>query len=150
MITDRIGTLEDRFFQNKKIFYIVFSALVLLISLTGLNGSLQNVDETLFARVSRESLEENSWMIQIKDGEKIFFKSPMVFWTAMLSFKFFGVSDFTAKLPSAIANIISSFVILFICVKIFKSYKAGIIAVFIYLCSFQGYGSSCSHLYSFV
>jgi 4-amino-4-deoxy-L-arabinose transferase-like glycosyltransferase len=142
MKTDITGIIEGQFFRNKKIFYVVFSALVLLISLTGLNGSLQNVDETLFARVSRESLEENSWMIQIKDGEKLFFKSPMVFWTAMVSFKLFGVSDFTAKLPSAVANIISSFVILFICIKIFKSYKAGIIAVFIYLCSIQGYGSS--------
>lgn len=96
---------------TKKYFFIIFSILVLAISLIGLNGSLQNVDEVLFARVSRGSLEEGSWLIQIKDGKQLFFTAPMVFWTVMLSFKLFDVLDITARLPSAIANIVSSFII---------------------------------------
>ncbi len=142
MIGKIIERLDRADINNKKYFYIIFSVLILVISLTGLNGSLQNVDEVLFARVARESLEEGSWLIQIKDGKQTFFKSPMVFWTAMLSFKLFGASDFAARLPSAIANIVSSFIILFICLKIFKSYKTGIMAVFIYLCSLQVNASS--------
>ncbi len=135
-------SLDKKDFVYKKYFFIVFSVLVLAVSFAGLNGSLQNVDEVLFARTARESLEEGSWLIQIKDEKPAFFKSPMVFWTAMISFKLFGVSDFTARLPSALANIVSSFIILFICIKIFKSYKTGLLAVFIYLCSLQVNASS--------
>lgn len=142
MIKRIIDGLDREDLIRKKYFFILFSILVLAISLFGLNGSLQNVDEVLYARVSRESLEEGSWLIQIKDGKQIFFKAPMVFWTAMLSFKLFGVSDFTARLPSAIANIVSSFIILFICIKTFNSYKTGIMAVLIYLCSLQVNASS--------
>ena len=127
---------------NKKYFYILFSILVLLISFTGLNGSLQNIDEMLFARISRGSLEHNSWLVQMEEGKQTFIKSPMVFWTAMISFKLFGISDFTAKIPSAIAAVITSFAILFICLKLFNSYKTGMMAVFIYLCSLQVYASS--------
>jgi len=127
---------------NKKYFYILFSILVLLISFTGLNGSLQNIDEMLFARISRGSLEHNSWLVQMEEGKQTFIKSPMVFWTAMISFKLFGISDFTAKIPSAIAAVITSFAILFICLKLFNSYKTGLMAVFIYLCSLQVYASS--------
>ncbi len=142
MIKRIIDGLDREDLITKKYFFIIFSILVLAISLFGLNGSLQNVDEVLFARVSRESLEEGSWLIQIKDGKQLFFKAPMVFWTSMLSFKLFGVSDITARLPSAIANIVSSFIILFICIKIFNSYKTGIMAVLIYLCSLQVNASS--------
>lgn len=134
--------LDRKDFLYKKYFFIVFSILVLAISFAGLNGSLQNVDEVLFARTARESLEEGSWLIQIKDETPTFFKSPMVFWTAMLSFKMFGVSDFSARLPCALANIISSFMILFICIKVFNSYKTGVLAVFIYLGSLQVNASS--------
>ncbi len=153
MIGKIIERLDRADINNKKYFYIIFSVLVLVISFAGLNGSLQNVDEVLFARVSRESLEEGSWLIQIQDGKPNFFKSPMVFWTAMLSFKLFEVSDFTARIPSAIANIVSSFIILFICIKIFHSYKTGIMAVFIYLCSLQVNASShqiCTDLLALV
>lgn len=142
MIGEMVEELNQADINNKKYFYIIFTILVLAVSLFGLNGSLQNVDEVLFARTARESLEEGSWLIQIKDGKQAFFKSPMVFWTAMVSFKILGVSDFSARLPCALANIVSSFIILFICIKIFKSYKTGLLAVFMYLCSLQVYASS--------
>ena len=134
--------LDSKSLKYNKLFFLLFFILILAYSLTGQNGSLQNVDEVLFARVARESLENNSWLIQIKDGKQNFFKAPMVFWSAMLSFRLFGVSDFTARLPSAIANIITSYIILLFCVKMFHSHKTGIIAVFIYLCSLQVYASS--------
>jgi 4-amino-4-deoxy-L-arabinose transferase-like glycosyltransferase len=120
------------------ILLVAFSA----ITLTGLNGSLQNVDEVLYARVSRETLEHGSWLLQYKDGTAWFHKPPMVFWTAMLSYRLFGVSDFAAKLPSAIAGIVSAFLVLFISRALFHSLKAGIISALLYLTSIQVYFST--------
>lgn len=88
--------------ENYKPFFILFSLLVISISLAGLNGSLQNIDEVLYARVSRESLEHRSWLIQYKDGKEWFHKAPMIFWAVMSSFKLFGISDFTTEFFSAI------------------------------------------------
>ncbi len=64
MIKRIIDGLDREDLITKNYFFIILSILVLAISLFGLNGSLQNVDEVLFARVSRESLEEGSWLIQ--------------------------------------------------------------------------------------
>ena len=129
-------------YSNKALFIIIFAVLVSSIALTGLNGSLQNIDEVLYARVSRETLENKSWLIQYQDGAPWFHKSPMLFWWIMASFKLFGVSDFSAKLPSALASIVTAFMILFISKKLFNSEKSGVIATFIYLTSIQVYASS--------
>jgi len=135
--------MTDNIEKRKKVsLYILLFVTFSCIAFTGLNGSLQNVDEVLYARVSRETLEHRSWLIQYKDGEAWFHKSPMLFWTVMLSYKSFGVSDFSAKLPSAIAGVVSAFMIFFISRKIFQSEKAGIIGGLIYLTSLQVYVST--------
>jgi len=128
--------------DRKPVFWILFGILVCSIALTGLNGSLQNIDEVLYSRVARETFEKGSWLIQYKDGEAWFHKSPMLFWGILTSYRLFGVSDFTAKLPSAVASIISAFMILFISRKVFSRTGAGVIAAFIYLCSIQVYAST--------
>ena len=128
--------------RRKQLILLCFGILVCAIALTGMNGSLQNIDEVLYARVARETLEHNSWMIQYKDGEAWFHKSPMLFWGILLSYRLFGVSDFAAKLPSALSSIVTAFMILFISRKVFSSMKAGVIAAFIYLCSLQVYAST--------
>jgi 4-amino-4-deoxy-L-arabinose transferase-like glycosyltransferase len=135
-----MGNIVEK--RKKAFLYIVLLVAFSCIALTGLNGSLQNVDEVLYARVSRETLEHRSWLIQYKDGKAWFHKSPMIFWMVMLSYKLFGVSDFSAKLPSAIAGIISAFMIFFISRKIFQSEKAGIIGGLLYLSSLQVYVST--------
>jgi len=136
--------------QHKATFYTVFALLLIAVSFAGINGTLQDVDESYFATVARDSFEQNSWLVQIELGEPTFFKSPMVFWAQMLSFKLFTVSDFAAKLPSAIANIISAFALFFICKKVFKSSTVALLAVFIYQCSVQVHISShqiCTDVY---
>jgi 4-amino-4-deoxy-L-arabinose transferase-like glycosyltransferase len=145
----RAFIVDDRI-TSKTRFFAILSLLILAISFGGLNGSLQNVDESIFAFVSRDSLEQGSWLIQIDRGTPTFFKSPMVFWANMLSFKVFGISDFAGKLPSALANIGAAFALFFICRRVFKSHRAALIAVLIYQCSLQVHISShqiCTDVY---
>jgi 4-amino-4-deoxy-L-arabinose transferase-like glycosyltransferase len=136
------GRITKAVQKKGAVFYIVFGVLVCAIALTGLNGSLQNIDEVLYSRVARETYEHNSWLLQYKDGELWFHKSPMLFWGIMLSYRVFGVSDFAAKFPSAVSSIVTAFMILLISIKVFSSRRAGTIAAFIYLCSLQTYAST--------
>jgi 4-amino-4-deoxy-L-arabinose transferase-like glycosyltransferase len=139
---DAFKTLLQGDYKNRFLFYIVFGVFVCTIALTGLNGSLQNLDEVLYARVARETFEKGSVLLQYNDGERWFHKSPMMFWGIMLSYRVFGVSDFAAKFPSAVSSIVTAFMILLISMKVFSSRRAGTIAAFIYLCSLQAYAST--------
>jgi 4-amino-4-deoxy-L-arabinose transferase-like glycosyltransferase len=144
-----------KFIQNDRIenrarFYAVLAVLIAAIAFTGLNGTLQDVDESIFSFTARDSLEGNSWLVQIREGEPTFFKSPMVFWASMISFKLFGISDFTAKLPAALANIVTAFAFFFVCRRVFNSVTTAFLAVLIYQCSLQVYISShqvCTDVY---
>jgi 4-amino-4-deoxy-L-arabinose transferase-like glycosyltransferase len=136
-----VRNIEQRIEKHPPLFYAVMCVLIAAISLTGLNGSLQNMDECLYANIARETMENRS-VIPIKEGQYYVHKSPLMFWTAILSFRIFGVNDFAAKFPSAVANIITALMLLFISRKVFRSSVAGAVAVFIYLTSLQVYGSS--------
>ena len=127
---------------RKPLLYLILLAAFSMLAFTGLNGSLQNVDEVLYARVSRETFEHGSWLVQYKDGSAWFHKSPMLFWGVMLSYKLFGVSDVSARLPSAVAGVVSAFLIFFITRKLFGSATAGVIGGLIYLTSIQVYVST--------
>jgi 4-amino-4-deoxy-L-arabinose transferase-like glycosyltransferase len=135
------GNIEKKIERRSPLFFAVMCALIAAISLTGLNGSLQNLDECLYANIARDTMENRS-IIPIKDGQYYVHKSPLMFWTAVLSFRIFGVNDFAAKFPSAVANIITALMLIFLSRKVFRSSVAGVVAVFIYLTSIQVYGSS--------
>jgi len=133
--------LDENISKRKLAFFIFLIILIGAISFTGLNGSLQNLDECLYANISRETFENRS-LIPLKEGQFYVHKSPLMFWSVLLSFKLFGVNDFAAKFTSALANAVTSIFILLISRKLFKSSIAGTIAVLIYLTSLQVYGSS--------
>jgi len=135
------GNIEKKIESHSLLFFSVMCVLIATISLTGLNGSLQNLDECLYANIARETMENRS-IIPIKEEQYYVHKSPLMFWTAVLSFRVFGVNDFAAKFPSAVANVITALMLLFISRKLFRSFIAGAVTVFIYLTSIQVYGSS--------
>lgn len=122
---------------SRPLFYLVFTLLVVAVAFAGLNGSLQNADESTFAFMSREMLQRGSWIVQYEFGEPTMLKSPMVFWTTMASFKVFGISDFTARIPVALANIGAAFALFFIARRLFGSYKTALMSVLIYQVSLQ-------------
>lgn len=128
--------LHDRV-RSRGLFFLAFTLLVIAIAFAGLNGSLQNADEATFAFISREMLQRGSWIVQYEFGEPTMMKSPLVFWTAMLSYKTFGIGDFPARLPAAVANIAACFALFFIGRRLFDSYKTGLMAVLIYQVSLQ-------------
>lgn len=65
------------------------------------NFGLVGADEPRYAQVAREMLERHDWITPVLGGKPWLEKPVLYYWQAMVSYKFFGVSDWAARLPSA-------------------------------------------------
>ncbi|MGB7586463.1 MAG: glycosyltransferase family 39 protein [Terriglobales bacterium] len=63
---------------------------------------LVGADEPRYAQVAREMLARHDWITPILGGKPWLEKPPLYYWQAMLAYGLFGVSDWAARLPSAI------------------------------------------------
>ena len=63
---------------------------------------LIGADEPRYAQVAREMLVRHDWITPTLGGKPWLEKPVLYYWQAMLSFCIFGVSDWAARVPSAI------------------------------------------------
>jgi 4-amino-4-deoxy-L-arabinose transferase-like glycosyltransferase len=63
---------------------------------------LIGADEPRYAQVAREMLERHDWVTPVLGGKPWLEKPPLYYWQAMVAYRIFGVSDWAARLPSAI------------------------------------------------
>jgi 4-amino-4-deoxy-L-arabinose transferase-like glycosyltransferase len=63
---------------------------------------LIGADEPRYAQVAREMLERHDWITPTLNSKPWLEKPPLYYWQAMLAYSLFGVSDTTARIPSAI------------------------------------------------
>lgn len=70
-------------------------------------GNLGLFDETepLFVEASRQMIERNDWITPYFNDKTRFDKPPLVYWLMALGFKFLGVHEWVARLPSVLAAI---------------------------------------------
>ena len=140
-----INFKEDKLFINKR--FILFLVLILLlVSFYSIffieNHSLVAHDESLYANRAKLIIDSNNWFTPF---EKAHHKTIGSYWLIALSFKIFGISEFSARLPSYIFSILSSFV-LFKIIKNIGSLEIGLISIFTLSSSFIwfSYGRYCS------
>jgi 4-amino-4-deoxy-L-arabinose transferase-like glycosyltransferase len=85
---------------------VAFWLLILLLMFWGLGDTpLTDVDEGAFAEASREMLYRGDWISPWLLDSPRFDKPVLIHWLQMLTFQFFGVSSFSARLPSAISGL---------------------------------------------
>ena len=63
---------------------------------------LVGADEPRYAQVAREMLARHDWVTPTLGGKPWLEKPPLYYWQAMLAYSIFGVSDWAARLPSAV------------------------------------------------
>src|SRR3954467_6047224 len=69
----------------------------------GLNSfGLIGADEPRYAQVAREMLERHDWITPVLGGKAWLEKPPLYYWQAMVAYRIFGVSDWSARIPSAV------------------------------------------------
>ncbi|HEY7617381.1 MAG TPA: glycosyltransferase family 39 protein, partial [Terriglobales bacterium] len=69
----------------------------------GLNYfGLIGADEPRYAQIAREMLSRHDWITPTLGGKPWLEKPVLYYWEAMLSYSIFGVSDWAARIPSAL------------------------------------------------
>jgi 4-amino-4-deoxy-L-arabinose transferase-like glycosyltransferase len=63
---------------------------------------LIGADEPRYAQVAREMLARHDWITPTLGGKPWLEKPPLYYWQAMIAYGIFGVSDWAARLPSAV------------------------------------------------
>lgn len=63
---------------------------------------LIGADEPRYAQVAREMLQRHDWVTPTLGGQPWLEKPPLYYWQAMIVYRVFGVSDWAARLPSAL------------------------------------------------
>jgi len=58
--------------------------------------------DSVHAEAAREMLLRNDWVTLHIDGVRYLEKAPLLYWSVALSFRMFGVADWTARLPLAL------------------------------------------------
>jgi 4-amino-4-deoxy-L-arabinose transferase-like glycosyltransferase len=80
---------------------LLFGLALLLLMLDLGTPALTDRDEGSNAEAAREMLESGDWISPTLNGEPRFAKPALVYWLMAGAYKLFGVSEVTARLPSA-------------------------------------------------
>src|SRR5262249_21335310 len=64
---------------------------------------LLDPDEARYAQTTREMMERGDWAVPYFNGEPRLKKPPLYHWENLATFAAFGINEFAARLPSAIA-----------------------------------------------
>lgn len=124
------------FLLNNRTFHIVFLAYSALMVFLGRHGSMgiSNYDDAFYAQKAKEILVTGSlWSISYH-GQATFENPPLPLWTMALAFRFFGVSEYSVALPSALMGAASVLLTYCFAELLFKdrwtAFLSGIILVF--------------------
>lgn len=83
---------------------VLVAAVVYLCFFSRLDAlGLVGPDEPRYASVAREMVRSGDWVTPRLAGEPWLEKPPLYYWGAAAAFSLFGVSEFAARLPSALA-----------------------------------------------
>src|SRR5688572_27596536 len=96
---------QKRWFSNwvSLLVLILIAAIALLWKLGG--SSLAAWDEAIYAQVSREIVQNGDWLTLHWQYQPWFEKPPLFIWITALLYRLFGISEFLARLPSALSGI---------------------------------------------
>lgn len=86
------------------LFVGLFSLTLLSVGL-GTPG-LYDYDEGMYAEIAREMVATGHWLVPRFDGVPYLEKPPLIYWMTAASFRAFGRSAGTARLPIALAGVV--------------------------------------------
>src|SRR6056297_2769452 len=118
----------------KTFLIIVFGGVLLFVPFLG-GVHLFDWDEINFAESAREMIASGNYLTVQINYIPFWEKPPLFIWMQVLSMKLFGINEFAARFPNAIAGIITLYLLFRIGNKVVDA-KFGWIWVFVYASSF--------------
>src|SRR5215469_2059444 len=92
--------------QHRRTIFLGFVLLVWLLVyvITIFHPALLDDADTVHAEAAREMLLRHDWVtLHINNGFRYLEKAPLMYWLVAASFKLFGVSEWSERLPMALA-----------------------------------------------
>ena len=81
-------------------------------------------DEPRYAWIARDMHETGDWVTPRLYGKPWFEKPPLYYWGAALSFKLFGVSETSARLPSALSALFATLALAWLALRLYGAETA--------------------------
>lgn len=119
---------------------ILFLALILALCLQGTRG-LFDEDETRYAECAREMLITGQFLVPQRDFRPHITKPPLTYWAIAASMKVFGVNEWAARLPNALAFALTTFLLTLLSTKLWDE-DTGRLAGLIYMTSLLPFAAS--------
>lgn len=95
---------NPRIWQDKFLWILVGTSLLVILFRLGAR-TLYSWDEAIYGQIALEMLTNHHWLIPHWQNVPWFEKPPLSIWFMVASFKLFGISEFAARLPSALAGL---------------------------------------------
>ena len=92
---------NDRRFQTC---FLAYSSLLIFLG-RPTSFTLRNFDDTYYAQKAKELLDSGNFWVVLYAGQPSFDNTPLPLWLMTTSFRLFGVSAYSAVLPSALLGV---------------------------------------------
>lgn len=107
IIVSRINILRRLFNSAAWPYLTLLLWIVPLLLLSNGQQSFMPHDEAAYAVRARWMIESGDWLTPQAWGELVYEKTPGPYWLMASSYKLFGISEATSRLPNALAGILS-------------------------------------------
>jgi len=89
--------------NNKKpqVAFLIFASLLIFLG-RQLDTGITNFDDAYYAQKAKEMLDSGSFWLITHEGLPTFDNTPLTLWLTVLSYSVFGVSSYSAIVPSAL------------------------------------------------
>lgn len=122
----------DGWFQQQRSHFFLIATLSFTLLFTGLHrGDLSGYDDAAYAHEAKQILKSGDWWTLRLNGYPDFDKPPMFVWILAVSMKIFGITDFAAKFPSALAGFLTIVLVFFLTRELTDDFWIPILAMFV-------------------
>jgi len=97
-----LSTASPRRWSPRSIAILLFAWFILQIGGLFTPGLLDDVD-SVYIQIAREMLHRHDYVTPYINGIRFFDKPPLMYWMAAASMRLFGIHDWAARLPLALA-----------------------------------------------
>jgi 4-amino-4-deoxy-L-arabinose transferase-like glycosyltransferase len=107
MASRDIATFSNDFFSRRTflLFLVFLIATAIYLGCVVSPPSLMDDVDAVQAQIAKTMLTSGDWVTARLDGVVYLEKAPLIYWLMALSYKIFGVADWAARLPVALASI---------------------------------------------
>jgi 4-amino-4-deoxy-L-arabinose transferase-like glycosyltransferase len=93
---------------NRAGHYLLLASVAAGLFLVNLGGpSLWDIDEGNNAEAAREMMESGNWVVPTFNFELRVDKPALLYWLQIAAYRLFGINEFAARLPSALAALVT-------------------------------------------